>query len=99
MDHQGKLKRNYMATLSINNAVTGQHVVLCEVTDCVSIKNSASDPLVPKLRELLTNSVLSDLELRIDGQSQAEHHFESVRQTILKTLERTIDDIKTSSLR
>ena len=89
-----------MKTISINNTVSGLYVVLAVLDNGVmKVQNSASDPLVPKLRELLGASEFSQLELRIDGQSAAEQHFEQVRQNLIGSLESTIEQLKTSSLR
>ncbi len=64
-----------------------------------NVQNSANDPLVPKLRDLLRGSDFSQLELRIDGQSQSEQHFNLIRQNVINSLEQAIDVIKKSSLR
>lgn len=89
-----------MKTISINNAVNGMYVVLATLEDgAMKIQNSASDPLVPKLRELLSASKFEQLELRIDGQSAAEQHFEQVKQNVIESLEKSIEQLKTSTLR
>lgn len=89
-----------MKTISINNAVSGMYVVLAVLENGVmKVQNSASDPLVPKLRELLGASEFDQLELRIDGQSAAEQHFEQVKQNVISSLEASIERLKTSALR
>lgn len=89
-----------MATLSINNSITGEFVVLAESSESgLRVMNSASDPLVPKLRDLIADSNFGDLELRVNGLSQSEQQFEHIRQNVIQSLGQAIDGIKKSSLR